>query len=204
MDLLTKMSLVPWMSQEFDVWFRDPHTIIQNVLFNQDFCGKTDFTPYQKFNAEGESEWAWKQADKISFDPTTHGLPFVPVILGSEKTTVSVATGQNKYYPLNAIVLLGFLAIPKIALHGSTNYLDGKGGQYSEDHTKVLDQGVLWDQYGTVSDIIPFTHNFPCVDIHEILAPDLLHQIIKGTFKDHLVTWVGEYLCLTYSKKHTD
>ena len=54
---------------------------------------------------------------------------FVPVILGSDKTTVSVATGHNEYYPLyasignvqnqvrrahrNAVSLLGFLAIPK-------------------------------------------------------------------------------------------
>ena len=64
-------------------------------------------------------------------DPETHGSMFVPVILGSDKTTVSVATGHNEYYPLyasignvqnqvrrahrNAVSLLGFLAIPKSA-----------------------------------------------------------------------------------------
>jgi len=54
---------------------------------------------------------------------------FVPMILGSDKTTVSVATGLNEYWPLygsvgnlqnnarcghgQALVLIGFLAIPK-------------------------------------------------------------------------------------------
>ena len=42
--------------------------------------------------------------------------------------------------------------------------------------------------------IKPFTHGFPRADIHELLSPDLLHQIIKGTFKDHLVTWVSDYI----------
>lgn len=46
----------------------------------------------------------------------------------------------------------------------------------------------------------PFTHGFPRADIHELLTPDLLHQIIKGTFKDHLVTWVGEYLLQKHSE----
>lgn len=37
-------------------------------------------------------------------------------------------------------------------------------------------------------------HEFPCTNIHELLTPNLLHQAIKGTFKNHLVTWVNEYL----------
>lgn len=40
----------------------------------------------------------------------------------------------------------------------------------------------------------PFTSDFPRSDIYAMLTPDLLHQVIKGSFKDHLVTWVGEYL----------
>lgn len=40
----------------------------------------------------------------------------------------------------------------------------------------------------------PFTEDFPRADIHEMLSPDLLHQLIKGTFKDHLVEWVSDYL----------
>lgn len=40
----------------------------------------------------------------------------------------------------------------------------------------------------------PFTVGFPRADIHELLSPDLLHQVIKGTFKDHLVTWVEQYI----------
>jgi len=65
----------------------------------------------------------------MSEDPTTAGATLVPIILGSNKTTVSVATGQTDYYPLylsignvrnnirrahrNAVILIGFLAMPK-------------------------------------------------------------------------------------------
>jgi hypothetical protein len=54
---------------------------------------------------------------------------FVPIILGSDKTIVSVGTGNNEYWPLymsagnfhnavrrargNAVMLIGFLSIPK-------------------------------------------------------------------------------------------
>jgi hypothetical protein len=50
----------------------------------------------------------------------------------------------------------------------------------------------------------PFTHDFPRADIHEILTPDLLHQVIKGTFKDHLVAWVNAYLYEMHGKSRAN
>lgn len=36
--------------------------------------------------------------------PDCAGATFVPIILGSDKTTVSVATGQHDYYPLYLLI----------------------------------------------------------------------------------------------------
>ncbi|KAJ6625657.1 hypothetical protein B0H10DRAFT_2161873 [Mycena sp. CBHHK59/15] len=288
--------VTPWKTQEYIVHFRDPHKVLQQQLANPDFKMEMDFTPKQVF-VDGSRQyedfmsgnWAWQQVDLIVEDPATHGSTFVPIILGSDKTTVSIATGQNEYYPQymsnglvyngvrrahrNAVTLIGFLAIPKTdrenqdsaefctfrhnLFHGSLNHilrslkpgmtvpevtlfadghyrrviyglgpyiadypeqvllacvvqgwcvrctasredLDGPSGRQTQQHTEtlfdVLDHGTMWDQYGVIPDVLPFTWDFPRADIYELLCPDLLHQVIKGTFKDHLVAWVGEYL----------
>ncbi|KAG2757557.1 hypothetical protein P692DRAFT_201835899 [Suillus brevipes Sb2] len=73
-------------------------------------------------------------------------------------------------------------------------------------HTELLVEQLTykqaWEQYGIIADLVPFTNDFPRADIHELLSPDILHQIIKGTFKDHLVDWVGEYLLVTHGTRH--
>ncbi|OBZ73048.1 hypothetical protein A0H81_06618 [Grifola frondosa] len=287
-------------SSSYDVWFRNPRTVVQNMLANPDFDGEIDYGPFREF-ADGErrlkdfmsGDWAWKQADIIAEDATNAGAAFVPIILGSDKTTVSVATGQNEYYPLyasignvnntvrrahrNAVALIGFLALRKICkahrdyandanfrkfrrqlFHTSlshilqplkpgmttpevtrcadghfrrviyglgpyiadypeqallacivqgwcprctalNNDLDGAGGgRRTREHTEALvadfELGVLWNEYGLIGDIVPFTNDFPRADIHELIAPDILHQLVKGTFKDHLVDWIEQYL----------
>ncbi len=150
-----------WMTDQHEVWYRDVHTIVKHMLSNPDFNGKIDYGPIREFSAQGNrrfrnfmsGDWAWKQAvrlicmtiqpllsityictqDILAQRPENDGAAFVPIILGSDKTTVSVATGQNDYYPLyvslgnvhngvrrahrNAVALAAFLAIPKGKYH---------------------------------------------------------------------------------------
>ena len=84
--------------------------------------------------------------------------------------------------------------------------------------SEKLELGEAWYDFGAVGNVVvcfsyiyylgghnilyqPFTEHFPRADIHELLAPDLLHQLIKGTFKDHLVTWIESYLTHTHPSK---
>ncbi|KAG1859497.1 hypothetical protein C8R48DRAFT_748607 [Suillus tomentosus] len=283
-----------WMTSEYDVWFRDPQILMHNILSNPDFEGEFDYAPLQEYDTSNgayhfqdfmSGDWCWKQADLIAEDPNTIGSMFVPIILGSDKTTVSVATGHNQYWPVymlignihnNVVVLLGFLAIPtrvakdahfrkfccqllhsslakmleslkpgmttpeivrspdghfRHAVYGLGPYIadypeqallaciiqnwcpkctapadgldNGTYGWCSHDHTEVLveefELGVLWNEYGLVGDIVPFTNYFPRADIHELLSPNILHQLIKGAFKDHIITWVHKYIKARYS-----
>ncbi|KAJ7182268.1 hypothetical protein C8R43DRAFT_1083515 [Mycena crocata] len=76
--------------------------------------------------------------------------------------------------------------------------------ELTDEVLAAFDSDILWDEYGIDADIIPFTRDFPRADIHEMLSSDLLHQVIKGSFKDHLVTWVGDYLYLEHTKSEAD
>ncbi|KAI0360029.1 hypothetical protein OH77DRAFT_1586687 [Trametes cingulata] len=295
-----------WMDETYEIWYRDPRQIALRMLGNPDFDGEFDYAPYREFTRHGDrrycnfmsGNWAWLQADTIVQDhPEADGALFVPVLLGSDKTTVSVATGQNDYYPLymsignihnnvrrahrESVILIAFLAIPKadrrhadtpafrrfrrqlfhsslsailqslkpgmtvpeVARCPDTHYrrviwgigayiadymeqvlvacivqgwcptclkpsgqLDAPraGDKRSRMHTEALirtfEPSVLWDDYGVLPDVVPFTNDFPRADIYELLSGDLLHQLIKGTFKDHLVTWVGQYLILEHGE----
>ncbi|KAF8889756.1 hypothetical protein CPB84DRAFT_1816420 [Gymnopilus junonius] len=249
-----------WMEEIYELSLHD-------ILLFKD---KFDSRPYQEFDPQGNrvfsnlmsGDWAYRQADIIAKDPQTHGAMLVPVIAGSDKTTVSVATGHQEYHPVYAssglitntarramamVTPFAFLPIPKasksqrkkatfqkfcqqlyhkcldlgpyIADYPEQVWLativsnwcpkcdakpdnldDPSSHRRSHEKTDYLiknfDPGILWDEFGIRSDIVsPALHALvPSADIHELLSPDLLHQLIKGTFKDHLVDWVGEYL----------
>ncbi|KAI6008460.1 hypothetical protein EDC04DRAFT_2871492 [Pisolithus marmoratus] len=285
-----------------------PCQVIHNLLRCTNIKDEMDFIPYQEFNAMNKQrhwedfmlgDWAWEEADKIiSVNPSTTGATLAPIILGSDKTTVSIATGQMDYYPLylsirnvcntthhvhcDAVVLIGFLAmlktcrensntpafckfkkqlfhsslacilcslhaamtVPETVLFSDQYYhciiysftayiadyeeqvllssimhgwclkclahqvdLDQDAPRHCHEHTeliiKELDLQTLWDKYGIDRTIVPFTSEFPCADIQRMLLLDILHQLIKGGFKDHLVDWVEKYLIHVHGRTVT-
>ena len=61
-----------WMTDEHEIWFRDPRELVQNLLSNPDFDGEFDYSPLQEYDAAGNhrfqdfmsGDWAWEQAVK--------------------------------------------------------------------------------------------------------------------------------------------
>ncbi|KAI9436964.1 hypothetical protein H4582DRAFT_2111974 [Lactarius indigo] len=304
-----------WMRTVYEVWYRNPDSVLSAMLSNPDFHGLFDLRPYIDLNADGTHLWsdvmsgniAWRHSDGIfAADPGTEGAMYCPLILGSDETTVSVATGHVQYHPVymsignvhntvrqahrNAVIPITFLAIPRCdrRYNESLKFRTFKGQLYHSSisavlsslrsgmttpvirrcpdghfrrviydliafiadypeqavltvpcthrvnvtithafrctalpknldahalrrtprHTEVirgvLDSQTLWAAYGMHSDIVPFTFGFPRADIYEMISPDLLHQVIKGTFKDHLVVWVCDYLMMQHGESQAN
>ncbi|KAK7676623.1 hypothetical protein QCA50_020437 [Cerrena zonata] len=294
-----------WKRATYTVYCRNTQTVVHNMLNNKEFDGKFDYIPFQEYTGPQKrrvsnlmsGDWVYQKANEIAADQNTHGSMVVPIIGGSDKTTVSVATGHQEFHPFylslgnidnslrrahrDAILPVAFLSIPKVSrdaedteefrlfrkqlyhmsitrvlkplragmstpevvycpdghirhavyqlgpyiadypeqvvLSGIVSgwcpkclsppeKLDTAGRPRTHDHTHFLwgregfSDETIWTGWGIDSGVIPFTMRFPRADIHELLTPDLLHQMIKGTFKDHLVLWVEQYIYATHSK----
>ncbi|KAK2462944.1 hypothetical protein APHAL10511_005039, partial [Amanita phalloides] len=118
---------VAWKQKSYKVWYCNPCEVLKIQLSNCDFENEMDFTV--KKIVDSKTQVQHYQDYMSAQDQKNIGTTFCPIILGSDKTTVSIATGQNEYYPLymsnrlihnnvccvhrNGVSLIAFMAIPK-------------------------------------------------------------------------------------------
>ena len=79
-----------WMTAEYDIWHRDPLTVLESQIGNTDFAGCIDYAPKVITDKAGEREvgdlmsgqWAWDQCVCISsstFNSSIHPMARKPL-----------------------------------------------------------------------------------------------------------------------------
>ncbi|KAF9010818.1 hypothetical protein BDQ17DRAFT_1387964 [Cyathus striatus] len=289
-----EVNLPAWMTETYQLCTRSSRDLLCEQFSNSDFKDSIHYAPYMQFK-DGRrvrsdfmsADWAWDQCDDMSHLPGSQDAMFIPIIAGSDKTTVSVATGHQEYHPVymspgnltntahrsrgNAVLPVAFLPIPKTskkhrkskafktfirqlfhaclvkifsplepgmttpelilcpdgcfrrAFYGLGPYIADYPEQVwlsgiiqnwcpkCDAHPHFLDapgsrprSHEMTEFLITCFDPGPFTSFFPRANIHELLSPDLLHQVIKGTFRDHIVEWVSAYILGEYKPRGDD
>ncbi|KAN0133153.1 hypothetical protein V8E53_008877 [Lactarius tabidus] len=171
------MEEVPeWMDASFQICYHDPHTVIHSMLGDPSFKDDMDYFKHKLFHSSIARILQPLHTAMTVPELVVYGLG--PYIADYEEQV------------LLACMVRGWCT----AFPDFPDDLDTGGLPHSHEHLKVLFEetttNVMWDQYSMVSSALPFMYHFPHSNIYELLAPDLIHQIIKGTFKDHLVAWV--------------
>lgn len=47
-----------WMLDKHQVYYRDPKTVVENMLRNPDFNGEFDYSPYVEYGLDGKRRWS--------------------------------------------------------------------------------------------------------------------------------------------------
>ncbi|TFK96532.1 hypothetical protein BDV98DRAFT_636079, partial [Pterulicium gracile] len=98
-----------WMDAMYKVWYCDSLELLKSMLQNPAFKGHFDTVPYKEVDKVGKrcfknlfsGDWVWQKASKIlRHYSELAGSILVSTVAGSDKTTVSVMTGNNEYYPM--------------------------------------------------------------------------------------------------------
>ncbi|KAG2043609.1 hypothetical protein BDR03DRAFT_978052 [Suillus americanus] len=228
-----------WAEHSYQVWYCNPDAVIKNMLDNPDFHQQFNYAPHVSKDQRGQRKWqnfmagnyAWRQCDKIyNEDPSTEGATYVGIILGSDKTTVSVATGNVEYHPLylsignphngvrrahrNVVTPIGFLAIPKAERKYDDDVAFRKFKPYIADYPEQLMVAGVVQNWCTKCTALPEhldgvrgrrTREFMLTLVDTLSSGLLWDQYgIDSDVVDHLMAWTEKYLAETQGEACKD
>ncbi|CDO72407.1 hypothetical protein BN946_scf184977.g106 [Trametes cinnabarina] len=183
------------MTETVDVWVRDPVAVIRDLIGNPDFDGDIDYAPVQEFLTEiaqelsEAAEQGQSEVDRILTEMNT--AEWWPRIQASSCTP----------YPLDLAVITDSFFFPILAAY-LADYPEqclvccNKENRCPTDPATTL--AVLQDPHSELFARLglrdvpdPFWADLPYTNIFNCIVPDLLHQLHKGVFMTHLVSWVS-------------
>ncbi|KAI9057363.1 hypothetical protein FKP32DRAFT_1584219 [Trametes sanguinea] len=236
-------------TERVELWSRNIIDCVKELLGNSSFADSLVYAPQRQYvDEEGRNrlydnmwtaDWWWDVQTKMP-----SGATVAPVILASDKTTLSRMSGDKSAWPgyrlfhlcmkklLEPLIAAGRDGVLMTCADGQVRRVYPLLAAYIADHPeqclvaacqenfcpkcpvapdergepvfsclkdpervmaalKEAAQGDKPDEFVEwgLRALEPFWDNLPHADIFSALTPDLLHQLHKGVFKDHLVSW---------------
>ncbi|KAJ7177335.1 hypothetical protein C8R43DRAFT_1084604 [Mycena crocata] len=200
------------MSEELELWRRDPVECIKELMSNPAFREHMAYAPEKVYSAQEPSEesrifdemwtanWWWKIQKLLPPGACISGI-----ILSSDKTKLSQFQGDKTAWPplieagKNGVDMQCLVACCKenrcprcvvdrnergsrleSLLRNEETTLQALADHQSRKSSDTFEADGIRAVY------TPFWKDLPYTDIFGCFTPDLLHQLHKGVFKDHL------------------
>ncbi|KAF6760366.1 hypothetical protein DFP72DRAFT_843282 [Ephemerocybe angulata] len=104
-----------WKNTLFSVWYCDPSVVVRNLLDNPNFDGQFNYAPYVELDKNRKRHWS-------DFMETQHKWPSI-ILYYSFSDNLNVYN-TIRHAHQNAVILIGFMAIPKELAAFIANYLE--------------------------------------------------------------------------------
>ncbi|KAI0370412.1 hypothetical protein BV20DRAFT_1035905 [Pilatotrama ljubarskyi] len=217
-------------TERVELWKRDVVDCVRELMGNPLFRDFVRYAPErQHADPEGKTRiygnmwtanWWWDVQMRMPDDATV-----APIILASDKTTLSRMSGNKSAWPvslLEPLIAAGKNGVLMTCADGQVRRVFSILAAYIADHPEqcliaacqenrcpkpvfscLKDPSRVSEVLKSVAEgekpsefslwglraVEPFWDNLPHCDIFTTLTPDILHQLHKGVFKDHLVNW---------------